>query len=289
MATGYRIGSGAVGVGFIAWLATASCGNKTELPPGGGDCPSCATATTTTGGTFRDATATTDVSEGGGDEPTEREAGSATVMFNVGRTNDTGFISVSPHDALVRVSAIGATGDVVTTGDVSTGEGSLDGVATGPNWFAVQDPAGTTKILPTLQPVAVSPVTPVAALVAVATPLLTPLMIDQQPWAPLKGHATLILIFNRGGRLLDGITVGPSLPAGASVAYEQNGAYITPMTNPDVKTDAEGTAIVRDIGNVATYPATTPMKFGYRLGTASLSFNASLAADFVTWMTVAVP
>ena len=92
------------------------------------------------------------------------DAGAVTVMFNVGRTNDTGFLSVSPYDALVRVSAFGVGGDVVTTGDVSTGDGTLDGVASGPNWFAVQDPAGTTKILPTLQPVRVDRVTPVAAL-----------------------------------------------------------------------------------------------------------------------------
>ena len=45
------------------------------------------------------------------------------------------------------------------------------------------------------------------------------------------------------------------LPAGASVAYEQAGTYITPMTNPDVATDGEGTALVRDI---PTWPRTRP-------------------------------
>jgi hypothetical protein len=276
-------------IGISIALATASCGNKTELPPAGGDCKSCTTGTTTTGGTYRDVTAPEAPDEGGGDETPTRDAGSVTVMFNVGRTNDTGFVSVSPYDAVVRVSALGPSGEIVKTGDVNAGEGSLDGVATGPNWFAVLDPDGAAKIFPTLQPVKVDAVTPVAALVVVGASQLTPLVVDQQPWAPLKGHATLIVIFNRGGRLLDGISIGPVLPAGASVAYEQAGAYITPMTNPDVTTDAEGLAIVRDIPTTSTYPATTTMTLGYRIGTASLSFEANLAADFVTWMTVAVP
>jgi hypothetical protein len=236
-----------------------------------------------------DAMTLPDVVESGADGAAETDAGSVSVMFNVGRTNDTGFLSVSPYDSLVRVSAVGLGGNVVTTGDVTMGEGTLDGVATGNNWFTVQDPGGTAKILPTLQPVKVDRVTPTAALVAVGSNQLKPLMIDQQPWAPLAGHATLIVIFNRGGKLIDGIKIGPTLPPGASVAYEQSAAYVTPMTNPDVATDSEGTALVRDIGNVATYPMTTPTKFGYRLGTAALSFEASLAADFVTWMTVAVP
>jgi hypothetical protein len=275
----------------VALVAVGACGNKTPLPPGGGDCVSCTPGTTgTAGGMYRDATPSGDAREGGGGGgPTEGGPSPATVMFNVGRTNDTTFLSVSPYDATVRVSAVGATGDVVTTGDVTMGDGSLDGVATGPNWFAVRDPLDTTKILPTLQPVDVNPVTPVAALVVIGTSQLTPLVVDQQPWVPLKGRATLILIFNHGGRLIDGISLGPSLPAGASVAYEQGGSYITPMTNPDVKTDNEGTAIVRDISGLAPYPTMTTIKFSYRLGTAALSFDANLAADFVTWMTVAVP
>jgi hypothetical protein len=225
----------------------------------------------------------------GGDDASGVDAGAVSVMFSVGSTNDTGFLSVSPYNGLVRVSAVGLGGALVTTGDVTTGEGTLDGVAAGANWFAVQDPEGATKVFPTLQPFKVDRTTPVAALVAVGGKQLTPLTIDQQPWAPLKGRATLIVIFNRGGRLIDGITIGPALPAGASVAYEQTGAYITPMTNPDVATDTEGTALVRDIPNVAVYPATTTTKFAYRLGSAALSFEANLAADFVTWMTVAVP
>jgi hypothetical protein len=282
------------GGAIVVALACAACGNKTDLPPGSGDCKACTTGattsggTTTTGGTYRDATVD-DAWETGGEASTGPDAGPVAVMFNVGSTNDTGFISVSPYNGTVRVSAVGASGDIVTTGDITSGEGSLDGVPTGPNWFAVQDPAGSDKVLPTLQPVAVNPTTPAAALVAVTASQLKPLMIDQQPWVPLKGHATLIVIFNRGGRLLSGISIGPSLPAGASVAYEQNGMYLTPMNNPDIMTDMEGTAIVRDLGNVSTYPMTTILKFGYRLGTAVLSFEATVATDFVTWMTVAVP
>ncbi len=271
------------------WITLAlACGNKTDLPPAGGDCKSCTTGTTTTGGTYRDVGAP-DVPEGGGDEISGRDAGSVTVMFDVGRTNDTGFLSVSPYAGIVRVSALGPSGDLVKTGDVTTGEGSLDGVATGRNWFSVLDPDGAAKVFPTLQPFDVDAVTPVAALVVVGASQLTPLVVDQQPWAPLKGHSTLIVIFNRGGRLIDGVSIGPVLPAGASVAYEQAGSYITPMTNPDVTTDAEGTAIVRDIAGISTYPVMTTMNFGYRIGTTSLSFEANLAADFVTWMTVAVP
>jgi hypothetical protein len=276
-------------IGFGALLVAAACGNKTVLPPGGGDCVSCTSGTTgTTGGMYRDATPSADARESGRDAPTERASTSATVTFNVARTNDTSFVSVSPYDALVRVSAVGATGDVVTSGDVN-GAGSVDGVATGPNWFAVRDPIDSTKILPTLQPIDVNPVTPVAALVVVGASQLTPLVVDQQPWVPLKGRATLILIFTHGGRLVDGISLGPILPAGASVAYEQGGSYITPMTNPDVTTDIEGTAIVRDISDLPTYPAMSSIKFGYRLGTATLSFDANLAADYVTRMAVAVP
>jgi hypothetical protein len=278
-------GSFAVFVGLVV----AACGNKTDLPPGGGDCVSCTSgSSTTTGGTYRDATAP-EVSDGAGDETTNVDAGAVSVTFSVGNTNDTGFVSVSPYSSLVHVSAVGFTGDVVTSGDVTTGEGQLDGVATGPNWFAVQDPGGNAKIFPTLQPVTVDPVTPVAALVAITASQLTPLTVDQLPWTPIKGRATLIVIFNRGGRLVNGISIGPSLPAGVSVAYEQSGAYLTPMNNPDIATDPEGTAMVLDIGNVPAYPQTNTMKFGYRLGTSVLSFEAKLAADFVTWMTVAVP
>jgi hypothetical protein len=294
----FRFGwSGWAEAGVVAALAGAACGNKTDLPPVSGDCKTCTTSATTTGGTTTGSTTTggmnrdgaPDVSEGGRDGPTNGDAGSVTVTFNVGSTNDTTFLAVSPYDSVVRVSAVAPTGDIVTTGDVLNGEGSLAGVAAGPNWFAVQDPGGATKILPTLQPVTVNSVSPAAALVVIPTSQLTPLTIDQQPWAPLRRTATLIAIFNRGGRPINAIAIGPSLPAGASVAYEQNGAYVTPMNNPDLTTDIEGTAIVYNIANAPTYPATSTIKLGYRLGTTVLSFEAEVSADFVTWMTVAVP
>jgi hypothetical protein len=283
-----NVGSKIAEACFVAWFAAAACGNKTELPPVNGDCKSCVTGSTTSGGTYRDATAP-DVLEGGGDERTSRDAGSVSVRFGISSTNDTSFATFSPYNSLTRVSALGATGDVVTTGDITTGDGSLDGVASGPNWFAVRDPDGTAKILPTLQPITVDSTTPIVGLIVIPTSQLTPLTIDQQPWVPLKGRATLILIFDRGGRPLDGISIGPTLPAGASVAYEQNGAYLTAMNNPDIMTDIEGTAIVRDIANAPVYPAMSTLKFGYRFGTAVLSFEANVSADFVTWMTVAVP
>src|SRR5207244_2607796 len=106
--------------------------------------------------------------------------------------------------------------------------GTLDGVSSGPNWFAVEDPAGSAKVLPTLQPFTVNAASPDVTLVTIGTSQLTPLVVDRdQPWAPLKGRATLIVIFDRGGKLLSGVTVGDNLPSGASVAYEQAGAYTT--------------------------------------------------------------
>jgi hypothetical protein len=255
------------------------------------DCTSCGHTTTSgTGGGHRDASAPDVVAEGAADEAGDEHRTSVTVMFDVGRTNDTGFRLVSPYDAAVRVSAVGAAGTLVTTGDTGVPpSGSLDGVATGPNWFAVEDPTGTSRILPTLQPVMVDPVTPLAGLVCIGASQLTPLVVDGEPWAPLKGHATLIVIFDRGGKLSSGVTIGPTLPAGASIAYEQAGAYATPMNNPDIATDDEGTVIVRDIASVATYPATTTLELTYHLGASTLTFDTNLAADFVTWMTVPIP
>jgi hypothetical protein len=278
----------------VGWLALAGCGHDAPQYPKEGDCVNCSSPAGSGGAGVGTGGSTGGSLEGGTVDATDaapREAGTVTVTFSVGQTNDTTFATVSPYDRPVRVSARNTGGTVVDTGDTGMPmSGTLSGVATGPNWFGVEDPSGPTRILPTLQPFDVDPITPAVPLVAITASQLTPLVVDRdQPWAPIPGHATLIVLFTRAGKLLPGITLDGNLPAGSSVVYEQAGAYVTPMADPTIKTDDEGTAIVRDIGSVAAYPMTTQTKFGYHIGTASLSFQAALAADFVTWMTVVVP
>jgi hypothetical protein len=270
-----------------ALLLTAACGPANPPPPGAGDCTTPGCIPSGAGGAGSGA----DGGGGGGASPEGSvSSGSITVDFNVGRTRDTRFSEVLPFTGPVRVTANGTMGTVVFFADAGiTSSGTLQHVSSGVNWFSVEDPSGTAKILPTLQAASVDPPMSFVPLLAIFSDQLMPLVIDTVPWAPLPAHATLIVIFTRAGTPLTGVTIGSKLPQGATVAYEQDGPYISTMTNPDVATASSGVAVVRDIDNVATFPSTTDLAFEYRLGTSTLPLQTKVAQNFVTWMSVSVP
>ena len=271
------------------WLATgvlltAACGRMDPSPPG-------AAADATSGGLPSGAGGGAGSgADGGAGGASPEGGGPVTVNFNVGRTKDTRFSEVLPYANPVRVTANGTMGTVVLSADAGvTSFATLHGVSSGVDWFSIEDPSGTTNILPTLEPATVDPPTSFVPLLAISTDQLTPLVVDAIPWTPLRAQATLIVVFTQAGKPLTGVTVGPNLPLGATVAYEQDGPYISAMTNPDVATSSAGVAVIRGIDNVAQFPSTTDLVLEYRLGTATLPLKTKLAQDFITWMSVPVP
>src|SRR6266498_2597651 len=274
--------------GWIACATSAlllSCGAKENATvPQLGDCtgPGCA-GRIGGGGTRADGSA--DASQA-----SSVDAGAVTVSFTIGQTGPT-FEGTVTYAKPVIVSALDPSANFVSTSEMGvTSAGTLGGVASGPNWFAIQDVAATTgSIIPTLEPVTVEPASPVAFRAIPREPL-TPALIDNMPWAPLAGTATLILIFVRNDVPLSGVSV-TSQPGGAAVAYDSGDAsYTTPEMDPFKTTDVRGAAIVRDVPLTQAFPVSTQVSIEYKVNASTVQrLESRVAKDFVTFETIQVP
>ncbi len=259
--------------GWIACATSAlllSCGAKENATvPQLGDCtgPGCA-GRIGGGGTRADGSA--DASQA-----SSVDAGAVTVSFTIGQTGPT-FEGTVTYAKPVIVSALDPSANFVSTSEM--------------NWFAIQDVAATTgSIIPTLEPVTVEPASPVA-LRAIPREPLTPALIDNMPWAPLAGTATLILIFVRNDVPLSGVSV-TSQPGGAAVAYDSGDAsYTTPEMDPFKTTDVRGAAIVRDVPLTQAFPVSTQVSIEYKVNASTVQrLESRVAKDFVTFETIQVP
>jgi hypothetical protein len=226
----------------------------------------------------------------------DADAGTITVAYMVRQTVDSWFYALSNASGEITVRAVGRDGQVAPANDAGTTmPGTVPDVVPGPNWFFVEDATNMRRLAGTLQFADVDPRTPTVNLRAVSIDGLTNLVIDQVLWGPPLGTATLILNFRKAGRPVAGITVKrDALPAGTTVAYDSSGMYVsdTMVIGVNPATDAQGTAIVREIAGTQAFPALTSATLRYTLANSTTSFpaiEAKLARDAVTWMQIDVP
>jgi hypothetical protein len=238
------------------------------------------------------------------DGPTSVDVGDGSIVtvnvtYTVRQTIDSWFYAVSNYGNVVNVHALSAGGWLTPPGEDAgvppPPPGALLDVASGLNWFLVEDGSSARRIASTLQLVDIDAARPDANLRAVATDGLTNLVIDQVLWAPPAGTATLVLNFRRGGRGAAGVTVNRgALPAGTTVAYDSAGMYVSDamVIGAIAATDVQGTAIVREIAGAQLFPALTSATLRYSLVNNTAQFppiEAKLARDAVTWMQIDLP
>ena len=266
-------------------MLVLACSAKEEPhPPGLGDCndPACRTLTGTGGavssGGRSDSGQTADAN--GGSVATS-DAGPQTVTFTVSRTTDSGFEMVTPYAGAVKVSAVGIDGQRVTANGAA-GAGTLEQVAPGQNWFAVQFVPQNLPIIDTLQQVIVDPAHPSVALRTVTSDDMVNTLFDNALLgAFLPGRAAVVIHFRQAGKPVRGVKVlGNS--AGSRVGYDSNAHYVL---EPQA-TGIGGTALVVDIQNLSAFPMLTPLPLRYQIGNASKLIEVVAAQNFITWVDV---
>jgi len=221
------------------------------------------------------------------------DAGTVTVNYTVRQTVDSWFYATAVYVNAVTVRAVGPNGQVAPASDAGTAvPQTVTDVASGANWFLVEDATSSRRLTGTLQLVDIDPRTPSATLRGVATDDISNLVVDQVVWAPPAGTATIILSFRRAGRGVAGVTVDRSaLPAGTTVAYDSSGMYVSDgmVIGTLPATDVQGTAIVREIAGAQPFPALNSATLRYRLTNNTSTFpaiEAKIARDAVTWMQI---
>jgi hypothetical protein len=287
----------------LSWLAVCSslgCGAKEgATAPNLADCTTCAIKNP--GGTLHPS------SEGGtgtepdaGNAPTDGastqtgDAGEVTVTLTLALLADPPFASPTPTtSSRVIVSAYDRSGGVVDTGSAGVIlPETLDGVATGPNWFAVQDATPAPTIAPTLQPVNVGTNNPSVALSALNIGQLAASNIDMELLgSPAAGEATVVLVFRQGGKAVSGVTVKGN-PGASRVAY-YTGSSASPYQTEDrgiTATGAESTVMVTHVPAAGQFPQTVDLTLTCNVGNQStFDVHVKVAQKFATWMVVEVP
>jgi hypothetical protein len=218
-------------------------------------------------------------SDGGADS-----AQSFAVTLDITATIDTAFFDVQPFNAPVVINGESEDGRRWSTGTTPVRPPASIDVSPGNSWIAVIDGGPVRVIASTLQRVTIDGAQTSLSLRALSWDALTSMFIDNEPWAPLAGTATVMLVFRRGGAPLRGVTVLP--PTGTSVAYFESGSRYT-TEGPTAGFDS--TVLVRDIGRLPAYPALTSLTLQYQVGTATALVPVRVAPDFVTWVNLDVP
>jgi hypothetical protein len=184
------------------------------------------------------------------------------------------------------ISAYDPSGAVVDTGQAGvTLPVKLDGVASGSNWFAVEDATKAGTIASTLQPISVGTDNPTnVALSAISAGPLAATQIDRVPLGgPASGEATVVLVFRQGVKSVPGITVTGN-PGNSTVAYYAGNGYQTQDMGTNV-TGAQSTVLIAHVPVAARLRL--PLK--YTVANKPFDIQVDVAPTFVTWMLVDVP
>ena len=183
-------------------------------------------------------------------------------------------------------------GGVVDTGNAGViPPETLDGVAVGPNWFAVQEAtAGVPTIAPTLQPAIVGANSPTVALSALNAGQLSNSIVDGQPLGgTAPAEATVVLVFQKAGQSVSGVSVTGNPGASAVAYYTGGGAYQTQEKGTNA-TGAESTVIVTHVPAAARFPQRASITLTGHLGNqTAFDIPVSVSQTFVTFMLVDVP
>jgi hypothetical protein len=260
-----------------------------------GDCTTCNPITTggfhgSGGGSEPDDagnTATNDATAPAGD------AGAVKVTLSVVRMLSEATFSkdMVTYTGPVKVSSFNPAGEVVDTGDTGVVlSQDLDGVASGPNWFAVEDTNPVVTLASTLQPINVGTNNPAVTLSALNAGQLAATNIDGDlVMSPTPGQSTIVLVFQRDGKSVSGVNVsGPTDPA--VIAYYTGTPFLyQTMAKGTDATGTDSTVVIAHVPTAAQFPKMSTITLSYRVGNQpAASLDVNVAQTFVTWVPVDV-
>jgi hypothetical protein len=265
------------------------CGSKVPTAPTIPDCTSCTQNHPV--GTVRnpEAGTNTEPEAGAGESGVLSEAGSTSVMVTLALLADEAFAkpTQSPDTSRVVITSYDPAGNVVTSGDAAVKlPAPLDGVATGPNWFAIEDGTMAGAIAPTLEPADVA-ADQALALSAIDAGQLAGTKVDGVlVGTPLPGRATVILVFRRANQPAAGITVTGN-PGDSAVGYDTgNGLYQTVEAGTNT-TGEDSTVLINNVPVAAQFPQFVELGLkGAFVNQASFDIPVRIAQGFVTWKRV---
>lgn len=192
---------------------------------------------------------------GGGTKPGDGAGGSdspdastsVTVSGTVVSTVDHDFANVAAYTGVAVVHARGKAGADVFA-DTAAGQFTVDDVATGLNWFALEDRQTQRNLMPTLQPVVVDADEPQAQVVGVEQQAFSAVLAGLNPTQiPLDSNAHAILFFvNEGGQPVKGVTLTGWAHA-ETVAYDSVPAYEVASPPDSFSTGEKSTALLINI------------------------------------------
>jgi len=285
----------------LAWLGLClswGCGAKAvATAPNMGDCTTC--VLTGSGGTNHvpregGSGQDTDANDSplGDAAMTANDAGAVSVTVTLSLLADPAFAKPTGNSSTrVIVSAFDPSGGVVDTGSVGViPPEPLDGVAVGPNWFAVQEAtAAVPTIAATLQPAIVGAKNPTVALSALNAGQLSNSSIDGELLGgTAPGEATVVLVFQKAGQSVSGISVTGN-PGTSAVAYYTGGGTYQTQDKGTNGTGAESTVIVTHVPAAARFPQRASITLAGHLGQSAFDIPVSVSQTFATWMLVDVP
>lgn len=282
------------GFGGLVLCLAWGCGSKSgAAAPNLGDCTTC---NLNAGGTphhSADADAEAEASATS-DDAAKRAVAAVTITLSPITVNTDATFAKDPTSfaGAVKVSSFDPQGAVVDTGPSGVVLSQmLPGVASGPNWFAVEDTSMPPTLASTLQPVTVDTKDSAISLTAINVNQLATSNIDGQLLGGLTaGETTVVLVFRRGGKGVSGISVTGN-PATSTVAY-YTGKSGTPYETQDNATNATGadsTVMVAHIPVSAHFPSLNKVTLICTINQATFNVDAQIAQNFVTWMFVEVP
>jgi hypothetical protein len=286
------------GLGWFALGSIAACSSKgVPTAPMLADCTTCVPLTTTggsqgagTGGSEADDAGDTPSDDAA---PSASDAGAVKVKLSLVRMLSEATFSkdVVQYTGPVKVTSFGPAGDPVDTGDTGVIlSQDLDGVASGANWFAVEDPSQMAQLAATLQPVDVGTSDPIVTLTALNAGQLAATNIDGDLlMSPVQGQATIVLVFQKGGQSVSGVSVtGVTDPAVVSYYTGTPFPYQSKAKNTD-STGADSTVLIAHVPAAAQFPKMNTVTLSYTVGNqAAVSLDVNVAQTFVTWMLVDV-
>lgn len=224
--------------------------------------------------------------EGGAGGSGDEEPSTITVSGTVLSIVDSGFITATTYVGGALVRAQGESGTQVQS-ETAAGQFTIDDVATGLNWFALEEVSTQRTLLPTLQPVVVSEAEPQTSIVGVDEQVFLAVLDTMSPVQVLQsGAAQAILFFAReNGEPVKGVSIKGWANAEA-VAYDAAPTYEVASPPDEGATGELGTALLVNIYAVP-YPGSS-VEIQFEVDGELLVVPIRVASNYVTRAAIAV-
>lgn len=230
---------------------------------------------------------------GGGSTPgggtgggTSEEPATMTVSGTVLSTIDFGFVTATSFVGSAIVRARGESGAPIQA-ETAAGQFTIDDVATGLNWFALEEPSAQRTLLPTLQPVFVSEDEPQASVIGVDEQVFLSVLDTMAPvQVPQSGTAQAILFFtHENGDPVKGVSL-KSFGNAETVAYDAAPTYEVASPPEEGATGEMGTALLINMYAVP-YPGSS-VEIRFEVDGEDLFVPIQVASNYVTRAAISV-